>query len=156
DASFGRDAHANGNGSGPANGNGSGGKEKAPRADLVRLAKAPPPVLPRGRFVADEETESPVTAIGRSIDEAHDEFSGVLGLSSRGVERTRKAFEQARARGLEARFHEAAAFRSAALTDLVAELVASGADVRGVLHWKGWMEVDTFDDYRRAWATTAS
>jgi phosphoenolpyruvate phosphomutase len=80
------------------------------------------------------------------------EFSGICAFSTAGTEKARAAYAAARARGDGARFHEAATFRRAALTDLIQDLVESGADVRGVLHWKGWMEVDTFEDYRRAWA----
>lgn len=150
DASFGREAHAAGNGSGRL----KVAKSHAP--DLVRLASAPPENLPRGRFFTDEGATLPVKAIGRGLGEAHGEFSGVLALSGKGADVLRKVYEQARARGAEASFHEAKAFRSAALTDLVQEVAGSGVDVRGVLHWKGWMEVDTMDDYRRAWATTSS
>jgi phosphoenolpyruvate phosphomutase len=145
DASFGRDAHSHGNG------NGNGDKVHTP--DLVRLAEAPPELLPRGRFVAPEGESIPVRGIGQKLGEAHGEFSGVLGLSGRGTELLKKVYEQARARGPEETFHEARAFRSAALTDLVAELLRTGVSVGGVLHWKSWMEVDTFDDYRRAWAS---
>jgi phosphoenolpyruvate phosphomutase len=155
DASFGREAHAHGNGNG--NGHPHDGKaEGKTKTDLVKLAEAPPPILPRGRFVSEEGTTVPVTAIGRTLKEAHGEFSGILGLTSRGTDLVKKAYEQAKAAGLEAKFHESPSLRKAAMTDLVQELVRSKADVRGVLHWKGWMEVDSFDDYRRAWATTTS
>ncbi len=149
DASFGREAHAHANG----NGNGNGKGEHAHKPDLVKLASAPPATLPRGRFVTEEGQTIPVTAIGRSLGEAHGEFSGLLALSARGTQVLRKAFEQAKSRS--GRFHEAESFQSAALTDLLQELVRTGTQVQGVLHWKGWIEVDTFDDYRQAWATTA-
>ena len=80
------------------------------------------------------------------------EFSGIVALSPTGTDAVRDAYRAAREKGLEARFHEAPELRRAALTDLLQDLVERDVDVRGVLHWKGWMEVDTFEDYRRAWA----
>ncbi len=50
------------------------------------------------------------------------------------------------------RFHEADSVRAAAFTDLLQELVDRGERVAAVDVHKGWMEVDTFEDYRRAWA----
>lgn len=152
DASFGREAHAhaaNGNGK---NGNGNGAAHHKP--DLVKLVSAPPAQTPRGRFMADEGQTIPLTAIGRNLHDAHGEFSGIFALSSKGTQTVRKAYEQAKARS--GKFHEAETLTQAALTDLVQELVRSGTPVQGVLHWKGWMEVDTFDDYRQAWATTTA
>ena len=40
----------------------------------------------------------------------------------------------------------------AALTDLLQELIDRGHRVTCVDVYKGWMEVDTFEDYRRAWS----
>jgi phosphoenolpyruvate phosphomutase len=153
DASFGREAHAHAHGNGNGNGNGNG-KHEAHKPDLVQLASAPPAHLPRGRFVSEDGQTIPVRAIGRTLAEAHGEFSGLLALSAAGTQSIKKCFEQAKGRG--GRFHEADSFQSAALTDLVQELVRTGTQVSGVLHWKGWMEVDTFDDYRQAWATTTA
>lgn len=36
--------------------------------------------------------------------------------------------------------------------DLLQELIDRGADVRAIDVYKGWIEIDTFEDYRRAWA----
>ena len=37
-------------------------------------------------------------------------------------------------------------------TDMVQELIGAGLEVECVRIYKGWMEVDTFEDYQRAWA----
>ena len=50
------------------------------------------------------------------------------------------------------RFHEADSVELAAFTDLLQELVARGERVHCVDVYKGWLEVDTFEDYQRAWA----
>ena len=54
---------------------------------------------------------------------------------------------RARTRG---RFHEAESLSRAAFTDLLQELIDRGHTVTCVDVYKGWMEVDTFEDYRRA------
>jgi phosphoenolpyruvate phosphomutase len=48
-------------------------------------------------------------------------------------------------------FHEAPTFAKASFTDLVQEIIDQGHPVRAIEIYKGWMEVDTFEDYRRAW-----
>ena len=49
-------------------------------------------------------------------------------------------------------FHEAPQFSQASLTDLLQEMIDRGRPVHAVEIYKGWLEVDTFEDYRRAWA----
>jgi phosphoenolpyruvate phosphomutase len=49
-------------------------------------------------------------------------------------------------------FHEAPALARASLTDLLQEMIDRGHEVSCIDVYKGWMEIDTFDDYRRAWA----
>ena len=49
-------------------------------------------------------------------------------------------------------FHEAPSLQKASLTDMLQELVARGHDVSCLTIYKGWMEVDTFEDYQQAWA----
>ncbi|WP_437575747.1 hypothetical protein [Sorangium sp. So ce887] len=41
--------------------------------------------------------------------------------------------------------------RQRSFTDLLQEL-DRGADVQGIDVTQGWLEVDSFEDYRRAWA----
>jgi phosphoenolpyruvate phosphomutase len=49
-------------------------------------------------------------------------------------------------------FHEAESLRRATFTDLLQELVDRGNDVQAIDVYKGWLEIDTFEDYRSAWA----
>jgi len=49
-------------------------------------------------------------------------------------------------------FHEASSAAQAKLTDLLSEVVAAGGEVHAVETYKGWMEIDSFEDYQRAWA----
>ena len=72
-------------------------------------------------------------------------------FSERGTQALRGAWDAARAAG-SGRFHEADSLERAAFTDLLQELVARGERVGCVDVYKGWLEVDTFEDYQRAWA----
>ncbi len=49
-------------------------------------------------------------------------------------------------------FHEAPSLKAATFPDLVQELIDRGVEVQAVDVYKGWLEIDTFEDYRRAWA----
>jgi len=71
------------------------------------------------------------------------------------VELARESHAHAVAAGA-APFHEAASVRYAAFTDLLQTLVAAGHPVTCVSTWKGWLEIDTFEDYQRAWAEIRS
>jgi len=98
------------------------------------------------RFVAPEGG-SRVLRIGPDVPaaEAHGEFIGMALFSARGAERLRAVhaeLEAERAEGLE----------RASITQILQTLVDRGETVTAVDVHKGWMEVDSFEDYRRAWA----
>jgi phosphoenolpyruvate phosphomutase len=68
-------------------------------------------------------------------------------FSARGAERLRAVHEELlaeRAEGLE----------RASITQILQALIDRGDAVIAVDVHKGWMEVDSFEDYRRAWAET--
>jgi phosphoenolpyruvate phosphomutase len=52
----------------------------------------------------------------------------------------------------EGAFHEAPSLRAATFPDLLQELIARGVPVQAIDVYKGWLEIDTFEDYRRAWS----
>lgn len=98
------------------------------------------------RFVAPEGG-SRVLRIGPDVPaaEAHGEFIGMALFSARGAERLRAVHAELmeeRAEGLE----------RASVTQILQALVDRGETVTAVDVHKGWMEVDSFEDYRRAWA----
>jgi len=94
-----------------------------------------------------------VQAIGRGLPpgEATGEFTGIMMLSPAGTERLLQAHHAAAEANADGPFREAPSFRRAALTDMLQELVERGEAVKAVPVYKGWSEVDTFEDYRRAW-----
>jgi phosphoenolpyruvate phosphomutase len=126
------------------------GVAPAHKADLVQLESPPAQGY---RFLATDSGNR-ITRIGQRIpwQEAHAEFIGMAMCSERGADVLRKAYRRVAERGAQKPFHEAETFERAALTDLVQELIASGERIGCVEIYKGWMDIDTFDDYRRAWA----
>lgn len=119
---------------------------EAARPDLVRTA-APP--ADSYRFVPGQEDTVLEVARGIAPDRAHGEFVGILMLSPEGTGRFLDAYRAAAERG--GAFHEAPSLERAALTDMLQELIARGEPVRALSIYKGWSEVDTFEDYQAAW-----
>jgi len=117
--------------------------------DLVLLDKPPASSY---RFVPPDGLNR-LVRIGQQLnpDEAHGEFIGLAMLSERGTEALKAAYTKA-ATNHPAPFHEAPSLAKASLTDLLQELVDRGETISCLAIYKGWMEVDTFEDYQQAWA----
>ena len=120
--------------------------------DLVTL-QTPPGKTYLSRYVIPDE-EQRVLKIGQQLppDQAHGEFIGLAMFSKKGMgaftAAYRKASEAYRSKG----FHEAGSFLKASFTDLIQELIDTGHAVSCVPIFKGWMEVDSFEEYQKAWA----
>ncbi|MBI3403104.1 MAG: isocitrate lyase/phosphoenolpyruvate mutase family protein [Acidobacteria bacterium] len=104
------------------------------------------------RFLADDQPVR-ITAIGQGLDagQATAEFIGMAKLSARGCQILGEVYRELRDRGESAPVHESPSLRTAKLTDLLHEVIRRGHAVGSVGIYQGWLEVDTFDDYRRAW-----
>jgi phosphoenolpyruvate phosphomutase len=101
------------------------------------------------RFVAPEGG-SRVLRIGPEVpaEEAHGEFIGMAMFSAKGAATLRAVYEElsrTRAEGLE----------RGSVTQILQALIDGGQPVLAVEIHKGWMEIDSFEDYRRAWAEVA-
>jgi phosphoenolpyruvate phosphomutase len=110
--------------------------------DLV-VTDAPP----NGRRFVPPEGGSRVLRIGPEVapEDAHGEFIGMAMFTPAGAAALRKVHAElvaARAEGLE----------RASVTHILQGLIDRGHAVVAVDIHKGWMEIDSFDDYRRAWA----
>jgi len=119
-------------------------------ADLVIETPAP---RRHHRFLEDEQVVK-VGEIGVSLDAARAtaEFIGMAKLSSRGCQILSEVYRQLQDEG-GGRVHESVSLRKAKLTDLLQEVIRRGHTVTSVGVYQGWLEVDTFDDYKRAWTT---
>jgi phosphoenolpyruvate phosphomutase len=105
------------------------------------------------RFLGAEAPHA-VARVGRAIppNEAHGEFVGIAMFTARGARLLTDCYNQLQESGPKGGFHEAESLRGASFTDLLQELVDRGTDVQAIDVYKGWLEIDTFEDYRRAWA----
>lgn len=128
------------------------GRTNAINPDLVTLQE-PPGKNYLSRFVMPEQ-DNRILKIGQHLphDEAHGEFIGMAMFSEKGTKAFtdcyRTSLEQYKTKG----FHEAGSFIKASFTDLIQELIDRGLTVNCVPIFKGWMEVDSFEEYQKAWA----
>ncbi len=111
-----------------------------------------PPV--HGYRFLPPEGENTVVRIGHDIDpdEAHGEFIGMAMFSEKGAQSLKEAYRRALDRYRHQRFYEAESIEKASLTDLLQAMIDEGVKVSCVEIYKGWMEINTFEDYQRAWA----
>jgi phosphoenolpyruvate phosphomutase len=125
------------------------GREAA-GCDLVVETPAP---RRHHRFLADAQPVR-VSTIGALIDPsiATAEFIGMAKLSARGCQILGEVYRELRERDAAQPVHEAGSLKTAKLTDLLHEVIRRGHPVTSAGVYQGWLEVDTFDDYRRAWA----
>ncbi len=119
-------------------------------AELVVLKE--PPVQSH-RFLPSEEPLT-VSQIGQKIDKslATGEFIGMGLFSAQGIQRLKEVYRAGTQEPADRPYHEASNFLQASLTDLLQEMIDRGYPVKAVEIYKGWLEIDTFEDYRRAWA----
>ena len=105
------------------------------------------------RFVGAEAPHK-VARVGRKIapKEANGEFVGMAMFTAKGARALTDCYHQLAEGPSKGAFHEADSLRQASFTDLLQELVDRGHEVAALDVYKGWLEIDTFEDYRRAWA----
>ncbi len=103
------------------------------------------------RFVGSEAPHH-VAKVGRNVplEQAQGEFIGMALFSEKGAKQIGDLHRELSEK--KGRVGEAASLRDASFTDLVQELIHRGAEVQALDVYKGWLEIDTFDDYKRAWA----
>jgi len=102
------------------------------------------------RFLKGTRTDT-LERIGQDIDGANGEWIGMLMLSAQGARALREHYAEL-GQGGGGPVHQAESLEKAALTDLLQALVDKGLTVNTIDTYKGWMEIDTFEDYQRAWA----
>ncbi|HSE59625.1 MAG TPA: hypothetical protein VLA99_13060, partial [Nitrospiraceae bacterium] len=120
--------------------------------DLVTLAD-PPGKSYLSRFVMPEGNHR-ILKIGQHLphDQTHGEFIGMAMFSEKGVQAMTGLYRDLLASRAERPFHEAPSLAKASFTDMIQELIDAGHTVQAVPIFKGWMEVDSFEEYQKAWA----
>jgi phosphoenolpyruvate phosphomutase len=102
----------------------------------------------KGRYLPGSDA---VRKVARDLPRADGEWIGMLMLSEEGAKKVKEAYDRLAREG-KGGVHQAKDLKSAALTDLLQVLVDGGVQVRSIDTYKGWIEIDTFEDYRRAWS----
>jgi phosphoenolpyruvate phosphomutase len=120
--------------------------------DLVSLA-TPPGKSYLSRFVMPEG-EHQVVKIGQQLprEQAHGEFIGMAMFSEKGTQALRECYHRVQKQHESSPFHESASLSKASFTDMLQELIDQGHHTQAVPIFKGWMEVDSFEEYQKAWA----
>ena len=120
------------------------------RPDLVQLGSPPGKSY---RYV-DPGEGNRIVKIGRDLshEDAHGEFIGLAMFSEQGIKAFKAVYKDVNQNARSKGFHESGLLEHASLTDLIQELIDRGHDVQCVPTYKGWMEVDSFEDYQKAWA----
>jgi phosphoenolpyruvate phosphomutase len=121
------------------------------KPDLVWL-QDPPGKSYLFRYMTPDEQHR-IIKIGQHVphERAHGEFIGLAMFSERGIEAFKQVYRDAQKNQTKG-FHEAGSLTKATFTDMVQELIDQGHSVNCVPTFKGWMEVDSFEEYQQAWA----
>jgi len=88
--------------------------------------------------------------IGSNKEEVHGEFIGMIKLNNRGCEIFKKNFHRVKKLYWNKPFQRAEVFQKAYLSDMIQELVDIGVKVHCVSIDRGWKEIDTVEDYKKA------
>ena len=100
-------------------------------------------------FNSDNEVVK-IGKINTGRNDVHGEFIGMLKLSNKGAEIFKSHFNRCKKLYWNKPFHRAKIFQQAYLTDMIQELVDVGVKINCVIIEKGWKEIDTVEDYRKA------
>lgn len=121
-----------------------------PYEDLVVTEQAPN----GGYRYLSGGSNARILRVGHDLprEECDGEFIGLLMLSPEGCEAVRRVYGEACRQDRDRPFGEASRLQHAKLTDLFQHLIDAGVDIHGVDIYKGWTEIDTFEDYQHAWA----
>ena len=88
--------------------------------------------------------------ISSEKEEVHGEFIGMIKLNHKGCEILKQNFHRVKKLYWNKPFQRAKIFQKAYLTDMIQELVDIGIKVHCVIIERGWKEIDTVEDYKKA------
>lgn len=115
-------------------------------------------VQPAGEVELVEVKDDKITKIGKKIGtkNIHGEFIGLAMFSKKGAEILKKCYRKALTKYKNKRFHESSSFKKAYFTDMMQEIIENGFNIKSIDTYGDWIEIDTFDDYKRAWSEISS
>ena len=99
------------------------------------------------------DANNDVVSIGKIMtnkDDVHGEFIGMLKLSPRGAEIFKRHFNRSKKLFWDKPFQRAKLFQKAYITDLLQEMTDLGVPIHCVIIERGWKEIDTIEDFKKA------
>jgi phosphoenolpyruvate phosphomutase len=113
---------------------------------------------PAGEVELVKVKDEKIVKIGKNIDtkNIHGEFIGLAIFSKKGTENLKKCYKNALTKYKNKKFHESPSLKKAYFTDMMQEMIDNGITIKNVDTYGDWMEIDTFDDYKRAWSEVVS
>jgi choline kinase len=99
------------------------------------------------------DANNDVVKIGKIMtnkEDVHGEFIGMLKLSPRGAEIFKQHFHRSKELYWDKPFQRATTFQKSYITDLIQEIADLGVSVHCVIIERGWKEIDTIEDYKKA------
>ena len=109
---------------------------------------------PAGEIELVEVKNKHISKIGKNIDpeKAHGEFIGITLFSKKGAEQLKKCYKNAIKKYKNKKFHEATSINKAYFTDMIQEIIDNRYEVNNMDIYGDWIEIDTFEDYKKAWS----
>ncbi len=95
-----------------------------------------------------------IAKIGKNMNpkETHGEFIGIALFSKKGGETLIKCYKNALKKYRNKKFHEATSINKAYFTDMIQEIIDNRYEVNNMDIYGDWIEIDTFEDYKKAWS----
>jgi phosphoenolpyruvate phosphomutase len=111
-------------------------------------------IQPAGEVELVKVKEKRITKIGKKIDSknVHGEFIGLAKFSTKGAQDLEKIYKKALKKYKNKKFHESLSVKKSYFVDIIQEIIDNGITIKNVDTYGNWMEIDTFDDYKRAWS----
>lgn len=113
---------------------------------------------PLGEVELVEVENEKIIKIGKRIDtkNIHGEFIGLAMFSKKGAQTLKTCYKNALKKYKNKRFHEVSSIKKAYFTDMIQEIIDNGFHVKNLDTYGDWIEIDTFEDYKRAWSEISS
>jgi phosphoenolpyruvate phosphomutase len=113
---------------------------------------------PSGEVELVKVKDDKVVKIGKNLDtkNTHGEFIGLAKFTKNGAAILKKSYKAAFNRYKGKKFHQSPSLKKAYFIDMIQELIENKIDIKNVDTYGDWMEIDTFDDYKRAWSEVLS
>ena len=115
-------------------------------------------IQPAGEVELVQVKNDKIIKIGKNIDskKAYGEFIGLAIFSKIGADTIKKIYKNAIKTYTNKKFRESSSIKKAYFTDLIQEIIINGFQVTNLDTYGDWIEIDTFEDYKKAWGEIIS